>query len=98
APGWWRRGAWGRGGLVAVAARLGAAVRMPLAGMAVRVRRAAICPSAMIGRDRLADQLLDVAQERQLFAIAQRDRYAVGAGARRAPDPVHVGFRDVGQA
>ena len=47
--------------------------------------------------DRHPDQLLDVAQERQLVMRAERDRDAVGAGARGAADAVHVAFRDVGQ-
>src|ERR1043166_6905289 len=71
--------------------------RVALSAMAMSARGVAICPGAIIGWDRLADQLLDVAQERELLAIAQRYRRAVRAGARRAADPVHVGFRDVRQ-
>ena len=46
---------------------------------------------------RCADELLDVAQEGQLFAVAERDGDAVGAGARGAADAVHVGLRHVRQ-
>jgi hypothetical protein len=50
----------------------------------------------MVGhRDRLADQLFDVAQERCLLGIAERDRDAVRAGARGAADAVDIGFRHV---
>src|SRR3984893_9437241 len=47
--------------------------------------------------DRDADQLLDIAQERHLLAVAQRDRDAGGAGARGAADAVHIGLRYVRQ-
>jgi hypothetical protein len=45
----------------------------PLAGVALNFRRLGPArPSAAVGRrNRLADQLLDVAQERQLLGIAQ---------------------------
>ena len=46
------------------------------------------------GGDRHPDQLLDVAQEGTLLAIAERDGDAVGAGARGAADAVHVALRD----
>ena len=49
------------------------------------------------GGDRHPDQLLDIAQERQLVVRAQRDRDAIGAGARGAADAVHVAFRHVRQ-
>src|SRR5882724_13452351 len=45
-----------------------------------------------------ADQLFDVAQIRQLLtACDQRDRDAVGAGARGAADAMHVSLRHVGK-
>src|SRR4029079_9757568 len=43
------------------------------------------------------DQLLDVAQERQLVMRAERNGDAFGAGPCGATDAVHVAFRDVGQ-
>src|SRR3954447_13756964 len=49
------------------------------------------------GRDRDADQLLDVAQERPLLGVAERDRDAGGAGASRAADAVHVALRNIRQ-
>ena len=53
---------------------------------------------ALVGRgDRNADQPLDIAQERRFLVIAERDRHAVGAGARGAADAVHVRSRDVRQ-
>src|SRR5207245_2782592 len=56
-----------------------------------------LLPAPVGRRDRHANQLLDVAQERPLLAVAERDRDARGAGARGAADAVHVAFRDVGQ-
>ena len=50
-----------------------------------------------VDRDRLADGLLDVAQERALFRIAERDGDAVIAGARGAADAVDVALRLVRQ-
>ena len=44
-----------------------------------------------------ADQLLDVAQVRRLFAVAERDRDACSPGSRGAADAVHIGFRHVRQ-
>ncbi len=65
--------------------RCGAASRLP------GVRR-----SSRGTRD--ADQPLDVAQIAHLLGAGdQRDRDAVGAGARGAADAVDIGFRDVGQ-
>jgi len=53
---------------------------------------------AAVGRrDRHADQPLDVAQIGAFLVIAERDRYAIGAGACRAADAMDVGFRDVRQ-
>ena len=84
----------------------GLAVALLLAGAAMtrpcacRLRRAAARPrlrGAAGGGNRHPDQLLDVAQERQLVVRAERDRDAVGAGARGAADAVHVAFRDVRQ-
>jgi len=42
------------------------------------------------------DQLLDIAQECDFLAIAQRNRDACRAGTRRAADAMHIGFRHVG--
>ena len=48
-------------------------------------------------RQRPLDELLDVAQELVLVDADERDRLARGAGAARAPDPVDVIVRHVGQ-
>src|SRR5579871_1406103 len=48
-------------------------------------------------RYRDANELLDVAQQRRLIVIAERDRDARGAGARRAADAMHIGLRHVRQ-
>src|SRR3984957_10029681 len=48
-------------------------------------------------RYRYPDQLLDVAQESDLFAVAQRDRYAFGTGARCTSDAVNIGLGHVWQ-
>ena len=54
--------------------------------------------AAAVGRrNRYPDQLLDVAQERALLGIAERDRDPVGAGAGGAADAVDVAFRNVRQ-
>ena len=44
-----------------------------------------------------AGQLLDVAQQRPLGAVAERNRDARGAGPRGAADPVNIGFRHFGK-
>ena len=44
-----------------------------------------------------SDELLDLAQKRHFLGVAQRDRHACGAGARRSADAVHIGFRHVRQ-
>src|SRR5215475_13339191 len=44
-----------------------------------------------------ADQLLDVAQVRRLFAVAERDRDACCPGSRGAADAVYIGFWHVRQ-
>src|SRR5579863_324546 len=61
----------------------------PLAGVALNFRRLGPArPSAAVGRrNRLADQLLDIAQERQFLGIAQRDCDPVGPRPRRTADP-----------
>src|ERR1700694_2253101 len=68
-------------------------------GMTVDVRRLAPAwTSATVRRwNGNADQLLHIAPEHGLLAIAQRNRDAAGSGARRATDTVHVGLRDVRQ-
>src|SRR5579864_5403423 len=53
--------------------------------------------AAIAQRNRQADQLFDVAQERHLLAVAQRDGDACGAGARGAADAMHIGLRHVRQ-
>ena len=68
--------------------------RGPIGGL--RRGRRSIAASA-VHRNSHANKLLDVAQERHLFAVAQRNRDAVGARAGSAADPVHVGFRHVRQ-
>src|SRR3954454_2859526 len=61
-----------------------------------RQRRGTV--AAPIGsRDRDTDQLLDIAQERPLLGVAERDRDAGGAGASGAADAMHVAFRNVRQ-
>src|SRR5204863_2874683 len=89
---------------VAVAAFAIARLAVPLllAGAAVMLRLRRSLSRARLralagGGDRHPDQLLDIAQERQLIVRAQRDGDAVGSGARGAADAVHVAFRDVGQ-
>src|SRR5579883_424494 len=53
---------------------------------------------APIGRrDRDTNELLDVAQERRLVRIAERDRHAGSAGAGRAADTMNIGFRHIRQ-
>src|SRR3974390_22923 len=55
-------------------------------------------PRPPVGRrDAHPDQTLDIAQISALLVIAERDRGAFGARARRAPDAVHVAFRHVRQ-
>src|SRR5665647_1620507 len=49
------------------------------------------------GGDRHPDQPFDIAQEGAFLVIAERDRHAIGAGARGAADAVDVAFRDVRQ-
>src|SRR5690606_5116549 len=49
--------------------------------------------AAVDGRDLLARDLLDVAQQLHLVAGHEADRRAVGAGAGRAADAVDIGFR-----
>src|SRR4051794_908670 len=51
----------------------------------------------LTGRDRHPDELLDVAQERPLLGIAERDRDPLGAGARGAADAMHVTLWNVGK-
>ena len=64
----------------------------------LRGRRVGPPAGAPVGRgDRHPDQPLDVAQEGAFLVIAERDRHAVGAGARGAADAVDVAFRDVRQ-
>src|SRR6478735_4468118 len=48
------------------------------------------------GRNRHADQPLDVAQIPHLFVIAERDGYASCASSRSAADAVNVRVRNVG--
>ena len=51
-----------------------------------------------VGRwDGHADELLDVAEKRRLIGVAEGDGHAIRAGARGAPDPMHIGFRHIGQ-
>src|SRR5262245_44348429 len=69
--------------------------------------RAAVCsPRGLLGlwpldvapirrRDRNPNQLLDIAQQRALLAVTERDRDPIGAGARGAADAVHVAFGHV---
>ena len=85
-----------------------ALVRAPLVRTAVIRTRAAL--ARLIGRrDRtfrkgtlqlrhlLAGQPFDIAQERALVTVTERDRHAVGTGARGAADPVDIAFRDIRQ-
>src|SRR6185503_6926752 len=86
--------------LAAVAAARTARVR-PVGLAGVRHRRRGRAQLAVVapvpGGDALAGHLLDVLQQRPLVVGAERHGRAVGAGPRRAADPVHVGLRDVGQ-
>ena len=82
---------------VAMLAMLAAPVAVGVTVGALRLRLRPLRAVLVGGRDRHADQLLDVAQERPLLAVAERDRDAVGAGARGAADAMHVALRDVRQ-
>src|ERR1700744_1040426 len=53
--------------------------------------------AAVEGRDGLARHALDVAQQAALVVRAQADGHAGVAGAGRAADSVHIGFRHIGQ-
>ena len=69
-------------------ATLGCGLRRPLVGSCAM--------RAPVGRrNGHANELLDIADERDFVAIAQRDRNTVGAGARRSADAMHIGFRQV---
>jgi hypothetical protein len=48
-----------------------------------------------VDRDLLPDGLFDIAQERALFRVAERDGDAVIAGARSAADAMDVALRFV---
>src|ERR1700730_1303846 len=83
-----------------------AAVPVPVLAMGRRPAGGVLCRHGLgvprIGasvaqRYRHADEFFDVAQERHLFAVAQRDRDAGGAGARGTADAVHIGLRYVRQ-
>src|SRR6185369_499953 len=65
---------------------------------ALRLLRGRSGPSAgaPVGRrDRHPDQPFDIAEEGAFLVIAERDRHALGAGARGAADAVDVALRDV---
>src|SRR5882672_10034473 len=85
----------------AVSALIVAAVMRPAAMAGFRLLRRrhmrASATAAVGRRDGHADQPFDIAQERRLLVIAERDRHALGAGARGAADAVDVGFRNVRQ-
>ena len=70
-----------------------------LGGVARRICR--LCPAwtgaAVSCRNGLANELLDIAQQRCLFGVAQRNRYSIGSRPRRAADAVHVSLGDVRQ-
>ena len=53
--------------------------------------------AAVLGRDRLPGQALDVAQQIALLRVAKRDGDARGAGACRAADAVDIALRHVRQ-
>src|SRR4051812_86365 len=48
-------------------------------------------------RNALVDQLLDIAQEGALLAVAERDGDTVGAGARRTADAMDIALGNVRQ-
>jgi hypothetical protein len=51
----------------------------------------------ILGRDRLARQALNVAQQPDLVAAAERNRRTGGTGARGASDAVDIALRHVRQ-
>src|SRR5437899_4484526 len=89
--------------LVLAAVRTGAAGVGPLGLDALRFRQGRggraelLVVAAVEGRDGLARHLLDVAQQGPLVVGAEGHGRAVGAGPRRAANPVDVAFRHVGQ-
>ena len=79
--------------LLMVAAVMRAAIMTALGFLRDRVRPTA---GAAVGRgDRHVDHPFDVAEEGAFLVIAERNRNAVGAGARGAADTVDIAFRDV---
>src|SRR5579871_1011639 len=70
-------------------------MRLPRAGRSIVGARRRIAAAAILARQRLADQPLDVAQVCEFFGIHERDRDAVGTSARGAADPMHVRLRYV---
>src|SRR3974390_2052501 len=87
-------------------ARQTTVVRVPPLGIGRRLDkgtpREATPPPPLIGtsvahRNSHAYKLLDMAQERHLLAVAQRDRNTFRASARRTADTMHIGFRHVRQ-
>ena len=46
-------------------------------------------------RDGHPDQPLDITQVRALLMVTERDRNALGSGARRAADAVNIAFGDI---
>ena len=62
----------------------------------LRLRLNRPAPRPVAGMD-MADELLDIAQERDLFAVTQRDCDPACSGARGTADAVDVGFGHVRQ-
>src|ERR1044072_1002922 len=87
-----------------VAPLLLAVAPVPVPAVAARILRTVMWRGfrarvdASLGDRKLdLDQLLDVAQERHLLVVAERDGDAVRAGARGAANAVHVALRNVRQ-
>ncbi len=78
-----------------LAGRLGRRSRS--AALSCRRLRLPLIGAMVCRRNVDADQFLDIAQERRLFGVTQRNRHAGGSSSRRSADPVHICFRHVRQ-
>ena len=74
---------------------LGSATRFGSGALIGRRVRPPWIGAPVADRDSLANKLLDIAQEGQFLAVAQRDRNTLRACARGATDTMYVGFRDI---
>src|SRR3954462_8752523 len=75
-----------------------AAVPARLVRSVMRSRQLDARPGPPFGlRQFKLDQFFDVAQERHLLVVAERDRDPLRTGASGSPDPMNVAFGNVGQ-